>query len=70
MDQTAELSRTYTAVITAGEDGWFCAQVPEVPEAISQGRTVDEGRLNVEEALQLALEWRIAEGRHLQRRQG
>jgi len=31
---------TYTAVITAGDDGWFCAQVPEVPEAISQGRTL------------------------------
>ncbi len=62
MEETPTLSRTYTAVITAGEDGWFCAQVPEVPEAISQGRTLDEARLNVEEALQLALEWRIAEG--------
>ncbi len=41
-----------------------------MPEAISQVRTVDEARLNVEEALQLAPEWRIAEGRHLQRRQG
>jgi len=53
---------TYTAVITAGDDGWFCAQVPEVPEAISQGRTLGEARVNVEEALRLALEWRIAEG--------
>ncbi len=25
---------TYTAVLTAGEEGWFLAQVPEVPEAI------------------------------------
>jgi len=50
---------TYTAVITAGDDGWFCAQVPEVPEAISQGRTLGEARVNVE---RLALEWRIAEG--------
>ncbi len=53
---------TYTAVITAGDDGWFCAQIPEVPEAISQGRTLGEARTNVEEALRLALEWRIAEG--------
>ena len=53
---------TYTAVITAGDDGWFCAQVPEVPEAISQGRTLGEARVNVEEPLRLALEWRIAEG--------
>ena len=54
--------RTYTAVITAGDDGWFCAQIPEVPEAISQGRTLEEARAGVEEALRLALEWRIAEG--------
>ncbi|HZI92428.1 MAG TPA: type II toxin-antitoxin system HicB family antitoxin [Thermoleophilaceae bacterium] len=53
---------TYTAVITEGDDGWFCAQVPEVPEAISQGRTLEEARANVEEALGLALEWRVAEG--------
>lgn len=51
----------YNAVIAAGEDGWFCAQVPEVPEAIRQGRSLDEARSNVEEALRLALEWRIAE---------
>jgi len=28
---------TYTAVITAGDDGWFCAQVPEVPERSARG---------------------------------
>lgn len=33
---------TYTAVLTPGEDGWICAQVAEVPEAISQGRTLEE----------------------------
>jgi predicted RNase H-like HicB family nuclease len=53
---------TYTAVLTAGADGWFLAQVPEVPEAISQGRTAEEARVNVEEALRLALNWRAAEG--------
>ncbi len=35
---------------------------PELPEAISQGRTAEEARANVEEALWLALEWRAAEG--------
>lgn len=38
---------THTVVITPGEDGWFCAQVPEVPEAISQGRLPEEARTNV-----------------------
>lgn len=53
---------TYTAVLAAGADGWFLAQVPEVPEAVSQGRTAEEARANVEEALRLALAWRAAEG--------
>lgn len=33
-----------------GDDGWFCAQIPKVPEAISQGRTLEEARAGVEEA--------------------
>lgn len=53
---------TYTPVITPGEDGWFCAQVPEVPEAISQGRSPEVARTNVSEALALALQWRAEEG--------
>ena len=44
---------TYTAVLTPGEDGWTSAQVAEVPEAISQGRTLAEAKTNVTEALQL-----------------
>lgn len=45
--------------------GWFLAQVPEVPEAISQGRSVEEARVNVQEALSAALEWWAAEGEEL-----
>lgn len=56
---------TYNAVLTPGEDGWICAQVAEVPEAISQGRTLDQAKANVEEALELALEWRRDEGERL-----
>lgn len=53
-----ESSITYTAVLTPGEDGYYCVQVAEVPEAISQGRTVEEATANVLDALQLALAWR------------
>jgi antitoxin HicB len=56
---------TYTAVLTPGEDGWICAQIAEVPEAISQGRTLEEAKANVAEALELALEWRRDEGEPL-----
>lgn len=64
-DPAIQGSITYTVVITPGEDGWFLAQVPEVPEAIGQGRTVGEARSNVSEALGLALEWRAEEGEAL-----
>lgn len=55
----------YTATFELGEDGWWTAQVVEVPEAISQGRTLDEARSNVAEALTLALDLRRSEGREI-----
>jgi predicted RNase H-like HicB family nuclease len=55
---------TYTAVLTPCEDGWICAQIAEIPEAISQGHTLDEAKANVAEAL----EWRRDEGEPLPER--
>jgi predicted RNase H-like HicB family nuclease len=63
-----ESELTYTAVLTPGDDGWICAQIAEVPEAISQGRTVEEAKANVTEALGLALECRRDEGEPLPER--
>ena len=37
------------------EDGWIVARVVEVPGAMSQGRTREEARENVVDALQLML---------------
>jgi predicted RNase H-like HicB family nuclease len=56
---------TYTATFELGDDGWWAAQVVEVPEAISQGRTLDEARENVADALALALDLRVREGREI-----
>jgi predicted RNase H-like HicB family nuclease len=39
----------------AGEDGWILASIPEVPGALSQGRTRAEARENVIDALRLML---------------
>jgi predicted RNase H-like HicB family nuclease len=36
-------------------DGWVMATIPEVPGAISQGRTREEARRNVIDALQTVL---------------
>lgn len=38
-----------------GEDDWIIASIPEVPGAISQGRTREEARANVIDALRLML---------------
>jgi predicted RNase H-like HicB family nuclease len=37
------------------EDGWIVARVPDVPGAYSQGRTHEEARENVIEAVRLML---------------
>ncbi len=45
----------FTIRYSDGGEGWIMAQVEEVPGAISQGRTREEARENVTEALRLML---------------
>jgi predicted RNase H-like HicB family nuclease len=42
-------------VYEPGEDGWMLASIPEVPGVFSQGRTREEARANVIDALRLML---------------
>jgi predicted RNase H-like HicB family nuclease len=44
-----------TVVYEEGEDGWIVASIPAVPGVHSQGRTRDEARDNVLDALRLML---------------
>jgi predicted RNase H-like HicB family nuclease len=44
-----------TILFEPGDDGWVVAQVKEVPGAVSQGRTREEARENVLDALRLML---------------
>ncbi len=44
-----------TIVYEEGEDGWIISSIPEVPGTMSQGRTRQEARANVIDALQLML---------------
>jgi predicted RNase H-like HicB family nuclease len=46
----------FTAIIEKSEDGWFVGQIEEVPAAISQGKTVEELRANLLDALALILD--------------
>ena len=46
----------YTAIIKSVGDGWYMGQCEQVPGAITQGRTVDEVKENLKEAIALVLE--------------
>ena len=42
-----------TAVIEKGENGWFVGQIEELPAVISQGKSIDELKANLLDAMQL-----------------
>jgi hypothetical protein len=44
-----------TIVYEDGEDGWIVASIPEIKGVHSQGRTREEARANVIDALRLQL---------------
>lgn len=44
-----------TIVFEPGEEGWVIATIPEVAGVFSQGRTREEARANVIDALRLML---------------
>lgn len=44
-----------TAVIRPGVDGWFVGNLVEYPAVLSQGRTIEETRDNLTDALKLYL---------------
>lgn len=46
----------FTAIIEQGENGWFVGQVEEIPAAISQGKTIEELKENLLDAIKLVLD--------------
>ena len=51
----------FTAVIERDSD-WFVAWSPEIPEANGQGRTIEECRQSLSQAIQLVLDERREDG--------
>ncbi len=47
---------TITAIIEKSPKGWFVGQLLEYPEVLSQGKTIDELKTNLIDALNLILE--------------
>lgn len=52
----AQKSRTFTVVASEEEEGGYSGQCLELPGAISQGETLEELKVNMEEVIQLVLE--------------
>jgi predicted RNase H-like HicB family nuclease len=48
----------FTAIIQKGENGFYEGQIEEIPEAISQGKTIDELLLNLNDALKIVIEYK------------
>jgi predicted RNase H-like HicB family nuclease len=46
----------YTAIFERGDDGWWVASCLEMPEAITQGETIEAARENLKDAIQMLLE--------------
>lgn len=46
----------FTAIIEKGENGWYVGQVEEIPAALAQGKTIEEVKDNLLDALKLVLE--------------
>jgi len=47
--------RKFTVDMEKGEDGWFVAQCREIPEAMTQGKTIEEAKKNIVEVIDLIL---------------
>ena len=50
------MDKKYSVIVEKGMDGYFIAEVPELPGCYSQGKTMKEVMSNVKEAIELYLE--------------
>jgi len=46
----------YTAIIKKMENGWYFAQCEQLPGAMTQGKTIEEAKENLKDAILLLLE--------------
>ena len=45
-----------TMLIETGDQGWFIGQIAEIPGVLTQGKTIDETKENLLDALELYLD--------------
>jgi predicted RNase H-like HicB family nuclease len=46
----------YTAIIEKADDGWYIAHCAEIPNAHTQGQTVEEAKENLKDAIELIID--------------
>ena len=55
----------YTIIIEKNPNGWYTGQCEQVPEAISQGATIEELKTNMVDAIKMVLEYKKEETRRI-----
>ena len=46
----------YTAIFEKMDNGWYFAQCEQMPNAITQGRTIADAKKNLQEVIEMLLE--------------
>ena len=57
-----DATRIYTVILEPAEEGGFVVHVPALPEVVTQGEDEAEALAMAKDAIELALEERLAEG--------
>ena len=53
----------YTIIIHKNASGWYTGQCEQVPEAISQGETLEELKENMADAIKMVIDYKKEETR-------
>ena len=56
------MERTFDVQLWQDEEGWWVIECPSIPGCVSQGKTQEEAMEMIQDAIQLCLEARRAEG--------
>ena len=53
----------YTIIIEKNANGWYTGQCEQIPEAISQGKTLEELKENMADAIKMVIDFKKEETR-------
>ena len=48
----------YTIIIQKNKSGWYTGQCEQIPEAISQGETLEELKANMADAIKMIIDYK------------